>query len=441
MSIPQSGRLAIMLAAFSSLEAGDLQAAEQTPTPPNIVLIISDDHGWTDYGLMNHPQVQTPHLDRLASQSLVFRRGYVPSSLCCPSLASIITGLYPHQNKITCNDPPAAPPGTKPGQYQRSAAFLEGREVMNRHLDAVPTLPRLLAEQGYASLQTGKWWQGDYRRGGFTHGMTTGQRHGDAGLDIGRKTMQPIFDFVREAKDRQQPFFVWYAPMMPHDPHTPPERLLAKYRPLTPSLHVARYWAMVEWFDETCGQLLDNLDQQHVADNTIVVYVTDNGWTQNPEKPGPQRSKLTPYDAGLRTPIMVRWPGKVAPRSSAEFAMSIDLVPTLLAALGRKPTPEMQGVNLLDDTALQARKTVFGECFTHNAVDLNDPAQNLRYRWIMEGRWKLIVPAGQAETKKLELYDVVADPHERNELAAQNGEIVAALSRKLDDWWNPASPR
>jgi uncharacterized sulfatase len=299
----------------------------------------------------------------------------------------------------------------------------------------------LLAEQGYASLQTGKWWLGDYRRGGFTQGMTTGQRHGDAGLDIGRKTMQPIFDFIREAKDRAQPFFVWYAPMMPHDPHTPPERLLAKYRPLTPSLHVARYWAMVEWFDETCGQLLDNLDQQHVADNTIVVYVTDNGWTQNPEKPGPQRSKLTPYDAGLRTPIMVRWPGKVAPRSSDEFAMSIDLVPTLLTALGRKPTPEMQGVNLLDDTALHARKAVFGECFTHNAVDLNDPAQNLRYRWIVDGRWKLIVPAGQAETKKPELYDVVADPHERNELAEQNAEIVTALSRKLDDWWNPASPR
>src|SRR5207253_2459293 len=82
--------------------------------PPNIVLIISDDQGWTDYSFMGHPHVRTPHLDRLAAQSLVFRRGYVPSSLCCPSLASVITGLYPHQHKITCNDPPE-PQGIRRG--------------------------------------------------------------------------------------------------------------------------------------------------------------------------------------------------------------------------------------------------------------------------------------------------------------------------------------
>jgi uncharacterized sulfatase len=299
----------------------------------------------------------------------------------------------------------------------------------------------LLAEQGYVSLQTGKWWQSDYRRGGFTHGMTKGQRHGDEGLDIGRKTMQPIFDFVRDAQNQKKPFFVWYAPMMPHDPHTPPERLLAKYRPKTPSLHVARYWAMVEWFDETCGQLLDYLDQQRLAENTIVLYLADNGWTQNPEKPGPMRSKLTPYDAGLRTPIMVRWLGKVAPKMSDELAMSIDLVPTLLTALGRKPTPDMLGLNLLDAEAVRARKAICGECFTHNAVDLNGPAQNLRDRWIVDGNWKLIVPAGRAETKKTELYDILADPHEQKDVAEQNAETVAALSRKLDAWWNPASSR
>ena len=134
--------------------------------------------------------------------------------------------------------------------------------------------------RSYLSLQTGKWWQGNFKRGGFTHGMTKGLRHGDEGLEIGRKTMQPIFDFISTAKSEQKPFMVWYAPMMPHDPHTPPERLLAKYRDKTPSLHVAKYWAMVEWFDETCGQLLDHLDQQGVADNTIVIYVTDNGWIQ-----------------------------------------------------------------------------------------------------------------------------------------------------------------
>ena len=90
---------------------------------------------------------------------------------------------------------------------------------MNRHLENVPTLPRVLKELGYLSLQTGKWWQGHYSRGGFTHGMTQGQRHGDRGLDIGRKTMQPIYDFVELAQKEHQPFFVWYAPMLPHQPH------------------------------------------------------------------------------------------------------------------------------------------------------------------------------------------------------------------------------
>ena len=183
-------------------------------------MIISDDHAWTDYSFMGHPSIRTPNLDRLASQSLVFPRGYVPASLCCPSLASIITGLYPHQHRVTSNDPPI-PQGMERGQFQKSEAFREGRELMNRHLEAVPTLPRLLKEKGYLSLQTGKWWQGDFSRGGFTHGMTKGNRHGDDGLDIGRKTMQPIYDFVGNARKDGKPFFVWYAPMPPHSPHPP----------------------------------------------------------------------------------------------------------------------------------------------------------------------------------------------------------------------------
>ncbi len=405
---------------------------------PNIVLIVSDDHGWTDYGFMGSKDIETPRLDRLAAQSRTFRRGYVPSSLCCPSLATIITGLYPQQHKVTSNDPPV-PSGFKPGEFQRSAAFAEGREVMNRHLEGVPTLPRVLGERGYLSLQTGKWWQGNFKRGGFTHGMTKGLRHGDEGLEIGRKTMQPIFDFISTAKTEQKPFFVWYAPMMPHDPHTPPERLLNKYKDKTPSLHVAKYRAMVEWFDETCGALLDNLDQQGVADNTIVIYVTDNGWIQNPEAPRfAARSKRSPYDGGLRTPIMIRWPGKVQPQMSDEVAMSIDLMPTLLAAIGAKPTQQMQGLNLLDDSAVAARKTIHGACFTHNAVDLNDPRRNVENRWIIDGQWKLIVPGEHAtEPQQPELYDIKADPFEKTNLAATKADVLKSLTDKLGQWWDP----
>lgn len=415
---------------------------------PNIVMIISDDHHWGDYSFMDHPVIKTPHIDRLASQSLVFTRGYVPSSLCCPSLASIITGLYPHQHKVTSNDPPlpTAPAPKADGKKgagkaasrQQSPEFLAGREVMNKHMEAVPTLPRVLQQKGYVSLQTGKWWQGHFSRGGFTHGMTKGSRHGDEGLDIGRKTMQPIYDFMDEAARAKKPFFVWYAPMMPHDPHTPPERLLEKYKDKTPSLHVAKYMAMVEWFDETIGDLLANLDRRGLAENTIVVYVTDNGWITNPEtgRYAP-KSKQSQYDGGLRTPIMIRWPGKVKPRrNDTELAMSVDLMPTLLNAVGLKPTRDMQGINLLDEKAVKARKAIYGECFTHNAVDLNQPAANLRWRWMIEGDWKLIVPDAKNEPKEtIELYRITADIREETNLADKEAKRVEALKKKLDAWW------
>jgi len=408
-------------------------AAPLTAAPPNVVLIIADDHGWTDYGFMGHKHIRTPHLDKLAAQSLTFKRGYVPSSLCCPSLASIITGMYPHQHKVTCNDPPN--PDNLPGaQFHKSRAFLDGRETMARHLEAVPTLPRTLGKAGYVSLQTGKWWQGDFRRGGFTHGMTKGLRHGDVGLDIGRKTMQPIYDFIADARKESKPFFVWYAPMMPHTPHNPPERLLNKYKDKTPSLHVARYWAMIEWFDETCGQLLDHLETEKLAENTIVVYVTDNGWTQAEDKAESVRSKRTPYDAGLRTPILIRWPGQVKPAMSNDLVSSIDIVPTILTAAGLKVPANLRGTDLLDAKERVVREGIAGACFTHSEVDLNDPAKNVLHRWMIVDHLKLIVPAGKGEP---ELYDLATDPFEKTNLAAQKPKDVAMLRKALDAWWNP----
>jgi uncharacterized sulfatase len=403
-------------------------------TKPNVVLIISDDQGWTDYGFMGHKQVQTPHLDKLASQSRVFRRGYVPSSLCCPSLASIITGQYPHQHKIAGNDPPT-PAGTKRGDAEWEKAFRAGRDVMAKHMEAAPALPRLLATRGYLSLQTGKWWQNSYKSASFTHGMSQGDRHGDAGLKIGRETMTPVYDFIAEARKQEKPFFIWYAPMLPHEPHNAPKRILDKYKSKAPSLFVARYWANVDWFDETCGQLLEHLDKQGLAANTIVLYVTDNGWLQNEEKRGSIRSKLSPYDAGVRTPIMIRWPGKVKPASSDELALSLDLAPTILTAAGLQPPAEMPGINLLDAEAVRARRTIHGECFKHDMVDVNNPAKSLLWRWLIDGRWKLIVPA-QAD-KNAELYDIVADPYEKMEVAAKNADVVKELRGKLDSWWKP----
>lgn len=424
---------------LASLAAAPASGADR---PPNVVLIVSDDHAWTDYSFMGHPQVKTPRIDRLAAEGMTFRRGYVPSSLCSPSLASIITGLYAHQHRLTSNDPP----GTA-GGFARKVGdpdVREGRRRMVGFLGSAPTIPRLLGDHGYATFQAGKWWGGSYRDGGFSEGMTHGDperggRHGDVGLEIGRKSMRPVLDFIDRSVDADRPFFVWYAPMMPHQPHTPPERLLAKYLDKAPSPHIARYWAMIEWFDETCGELLDHLDARKVAEDTIVIYLADNGWIQDPDAARfAPRSKQSPYDGGLRTPIIVRWPRKVRPREVDRPVSSIDVLPTILGAAGLKPTAEMTGVDLRDERAVAARTAVFGEIFTHDAVDLDRPAASLRYRWVVAGDWKLIVPDPRnAPAEAPLLFNVAADPGEALERAADEPDRVAELTRLLDGWWRP----
>lgn len=423
-------RLAALLALIVTLH---LPAGES----PNIVLIVSDDHAWTDYGFTGHPHIKTPHLDRLAAESLTFTRGYVPASLCCPSLASIITGLQPHRHKVTSNDPPC-PPGMVRKEFFKSAAFTAGREHMNRHLEAVPTLPVMLTPHGYLSLQTGKWWQGHFSRGGFTHGMTTGGRHGDAGLDIGRKTMQPITDFITTATTEKKPFLVWYAPLMPHDPHTPPQRLLDKYLPLAPSVHVARYWAMVEWFDESIGELLSTLEKTGQRQNTIIAYVADNGWIQDPATPRyAPRSKQSQYDGGLRTPIMINWPGHlVAKRHDDMVVSSLDLVPTLLGCAGVPVPGGLDGLDLRDAAAVAARPAIFGACYTHDAKDLDEPAKNLRWRWGISGGWKLILPDATHEPGSApQLFHLDQDVMEQNDLAGTHPEQVVRLRGLIDGWW------
>jgi arylsulfatase A-like enzyme len=223
-----------------------LHAAETTR--PNIVLIISDDHGYGDYGFMGHKIVQTPNLDRMAAQSLLYTRGYA-TPVCSPSLASLLTGKLPHQHGITGNDltkPGAAPIAGKGKRYP-----LAGRLLSNSLI-----LPRALREAGYLTFQSGKLWDTTYAEAGFTHGMTdTAGRHGDAGLKIGREGMKPIFDFIDEAQRQAKPFFVRYAPFLPHEPHHPPAALLEKYSGKGPPPVAEKYFAMVEWLDRTCGEL------------------------------------------------------------------------------------------------------------------------------------------------------------------------------------------
>ena len=414
---------------------------ESVATRPNLVLIVSDDQAWTDYGFMGHPHLKTPHLDRLAADSLTFRRGYVPSSLCCPSLATILTGRYPHDHKITSNDPPTVP-GLSGKAFQESEAFRSGRDRMNQHMKAVATLPGVLKDHGYLTLQTGKFWQGHYSHGGFTHGMTRGDRHGDDGLQIGRKTLQPIEEFIDMATEQKNPWMVWYAPMLPHDPHNPPKKYLDRTKPLTSSDTIAKYWANVEWFDQTVGDLLGMLESKGLEKDTLVVYVTDNGWIQDPvQSRYAAKSKQSPYEGGVRTPIMLRWPGKISAQDSSDFAHSIDLMPTVLKAIGIPSPKDLPGIDLLDTEARASRKIVFGECFTHNANNLDVPKENLRWRWAIRENWKLIVPNPSIEKNGVvELYDLAADPQEELNLATTHPKVAQELAVAIDQWWPECSP-
>ena len=270
----------------------------------------------------------------------------------------------------------------------------------------------------------------------MTHGdMERGGRHGDDGLDIGRKGMAPIFDFINEASD--QPFFLWYAPFMPHTPHNPPKRLFEKYRDKTESVHLARYWAMCEWFDETCGELLDFLDHKGLCENTMIVYVCDNGWIQRPDSDRyAERSKRTPYECGVRTPTMVKWPGKATPKRDEKTPVSsVDIAPTILNAIGLQPTAEMQGVNLLDENALKSRSAVMGAAYTHDTVDIEQPLSSLKYTYIIDGEWKLIQPSGRNESGlEAELYRINNDPDEMENVAQANRDIVEQLQKRIDEW-------
>src|SRR3954468_14631565 len=132
-----------VFAAGALLALGMVVAGPAEAAPPNVVLIVSDDQGYGDYSFMGHSRIKTPNLDRLATQSLTFRRGYVPSSLCSPSLASILTGLYPHQHKVTSNDPPL-PAGKTGLAANQDPTYRALRQEMIANFEKVPTLPRLL---------------------------------------------------------------------------------------------------------------------------------------------------------------------------------------------------------------------------------------------------------------------------------------------------------
>jgi uncharacterized sulfatase len=403
---------------------------------PNIVFILSDDQAWTDYGFMGHKYVETPNIDKLASESATFTQGYIPTSLCSPSLASIITGIYPRRHMVLGND--RVPPGVSPEEKKKVRA--ENYIPVIDNFKNLNTLPKMLKEKGYLSFQTGKWWLGNYANGGFDLGMTHGDpdrggRHGDYGLEIGRKGMDTLFNYIDSALEQKKPFFMWYAPFLPHSPHNPPDSLLQKYLPHAPTEYVAKYWAMCDWFDITVGNLMDYIEETGQTENTIFVYVCDNGWVQNENDSRYNIiSKRSPYDYGIRTPIMYKWKGHISPNMDTfTLASSIDMVPTTLALLGIEAPKELDGINVLDEIERDKRKIIFGEIYAH---DFDEVDNSLFYRMAISNPYKLIYPDEKNKpNEKVQLFNIYNDPFEQVDLASEHPEIVEELKSKIEVSW------
>jgi arylsulfatase A-like enzyme len=404
-----------------------LPASAAEPAKPNVILIISDDQGFADYGFMGHERIKTPNIDKMAAEGLLYTRGYV-MPVCSPSLASLLTGKLPHAHGITGNDLSGG--RSKPGHRELLKQQLLGNSLM---------LPKAVTDAGYLTFQTGKIWNVTYEDVGFTHGMTgTAGRHGDAGLDIGRKGMKPIYDFIETAQAEKKPFFIWHAPFLPHTPHNPPAEIFNKYKGKGPTPAAEKYYAMVEWFDNTCGELDEYLEKNGLKENTVILYLADNGWDAEYAH-ARDRAKLSPYELGVRTPMFVRWPGKVKPQRDDEtLASIIDFAPTILDITGAKAPDDLPGLNLMDLDAMKARKSVFVEAYTHDIADLDDPSKSLTASAVIDGWWKLIVPgpvkpdrtfAGVPETTVL--FDLKSDPLEKKDVSKEHPEEVARLQALL----------
>jgi len=452
-----------------------IYAAHGSAARPNIVMIISDDQTYRDFGFMGNNLVHTPHLDKLAEQSAFFPNGYVPTSVCSPSLATMLTGLYPHQHGIHYNHPP---PGNSAFNKMKSRTEYERIRSKSFYLiKSVDTLPRLLAKQGYKSLQTGKFWEGHYRNGGFTEGMTIfkpplGQKfggvrtlagdekaahgNGDWGLKIGRQTMKPIYNFI-DACAGQSPFFIWYAPYLPHQPHDSPKKYFDLYQnnPKVPENFIP-YYAAISQFDDTVGNLVNYVEGKGLAGNTLFVFVVDNGWTPSMRRHKTMKnffhhtreSKRAPFEDGLRTPILFRWDKQITPARHELLCSSIDIAPTLLQLTGQSQKANtLPGINLLDAETRKSNATraVFGEIYPGDANSLGHPSQDIAYRWMRQGDFKLIIPQGKKPwgnyLNKPALFNLGPDPGEKENLHLQAyfRTRVKTMERLLDKWWIPGN--
>jgi arylsulfatase A-like enzyme len=405
---------------------------------PNIVFILADDLGWADLGVYGQRDFATPQLDQLAAQGVRFTQAYSNSAVCSATRFALVTGRY---------------------QYRLRGGLEEPIARLGVHLGLPaghPTLPSLLRDQGYATALIGKWHLGRPPHSGplqagyqhffgnlggvidyFTHKPGVGEHvprdlwEGEVPVERHGYYTQILADeaeaYLGDPARAERPFFLSLHFTAPHWPWEGPEDE-AVSKELTSLFHYdggtqATYGRMVQALDRAIGQVLAALAAQGLADNTLVIFSSDNG--------GERFSKTWPFtgqktellEGGLRVPTLLRWPARIAPQQLSEQVIAtMDWLPTLLAAAGLMPHPDYpsDGENLLPVLTGQApprERRLFWRYKAHGQRALRD------------GRWKYL-KINEHEF----LFDIEADPRERANLKAREPAVFERLRRDWAEW-------
>lgn len=445
-------------------------ASQVIAATPNIVFILADDLGWSDLGCYGSPWHETPNLDRLAEQGMRFTQACSPAPICSASRAAMLTGKTPARlgfEFVTKN------PGDKPASKH---PLLAPPYTPKLPLEEV-TLAEMLAPAGMKSGFFGKWHvsehQGGYLGWSQTHGpLAQGFHEGDS--DFGAHpygypkrdgtALTPLaegefpadsltdraVDFIEA--NRARPFFLYLSHYFVHDPiHSRSASLLKKYRAKLPAdagADRAAYAAIVETLDHLVGRVMRALDKLGLAQDTVVVFTSDNGGNPNFSANGPLRgSKWNLYEGGIRVPLIVRWPGVVQPGTTcAEPATGCDLFPTFREiAAARDDGVERDGRSLVpllrgDPAPSEPRPLVWHFPYYHpekgfdkapSSIGVNDfiTSQTRPQSAIRIGSHKLI---HHDESDHDELYDLHADISEQRDLAAAEPGRTRELRQQLD---------
>lgn len=467
-SLVAIGSLLLLLALSATVTA---QATDKK-SPPNFVFILVDDLGWTDLGCFGSSFYQTPNVDALAASGMKFTNAYAACPVCSPTRASILTGKYPQRVGITDYINPAG--GNQPENWKRKTKMLPAPYTDHLALEEV-TLAERFKDEGYATFFAGKWHLGDegffpqdqgfdVNQGGIARGGPYGGKRyfspygnsqltdGPDGEHLPDRLATETVKFMDANKDK--PFLAYLSFYSVHTPLMAREDLKQKYLDIKSRIRLrgpiwgeegprkhrlvqehAVYAAMVEAMDQAVGKVLKGVEDLGLAENTVVIFMSDNGGLStsegHPTSNLPLRAgKGWMYEGGIREPMIVRAPGLTQAGTVCDsHVTSTDFFPTMLELAKLKPSEsdEMDGVSFVPALANQDfdRGPIFWH-YPHYGNQGGQPTAAIR-----DGNWKLIQ---FYENDSVELYDLAADIGETKDLSDQNPERVAKMKMQLANW-------